>query len=250
LCRPQDCADVLADRPAGPGVSGAQGRHNPSVSLAAHGRMISTRRAKSGTADRRVRHGKRTRTPCLYGLPASRNADLHQPGAGDVVAARSLSRPSSPLDDELGLCRPNSGGSLIWQANQAQVGTTTRSAQSAITRAETVPQPEGLRARPSTRTSPNSDLILVVSFEARSSDGARRRSAYDDSVASRSDYSRHHVRVIGTSSVSGAAARRIALSVMGGAQESPIYGVVITGTMGPSTVRGVPQVLVGPAPVY
>jgi len=32
------------------------------------------------------------------------------------------------------LCRPISGGSPIWQANQAQVGTTTWSAQSAISR--------------------------------------------------------------------------------------------------------------------
>src|SRR5438105_1386700 len=73
------------------------------------------------------------------------NAHLHEPGARDV-ATRSLSRPSSPLDDELGLCRPISGGSLIWQPNQAQVGTTTRSAQ---------PRCADLGVTPNTRASRN-----------------------------------------------------------------------------------------------
>jgi hypothetical protein len=114
-------------------VSGAQGRHNPRVPLGASGRMISTRRAELGEADRRARHDKRTRTPCLHGLPASRKADRNEPGAGDSPAdlCRGPARGSTMSSD---CAEPISGGSLIWQANQAQVGTTTRSAQSAISR--------------------------------------------------------------------------------------------------------------------
>ena len=46
--------------PCRAGVSGAQGRHNPSVSLAASRRTISSRRSESAKAYRRARHGKRT----------------------------------------------------------------------------------------------------------------------------------------------------------------------------------------------
>jgi hypothetical protein len=60
--------------------------HNPRVPLGASGPMISTRRAELVEADRHARYDKRTRTPCLYGLSASRKADLHEPGAGDSPA--------------------------------------------------------------------------------------------------------------------------------------------------------------------
>jgi hypothetical protein len=49
------------------------------------------------------------------GFRRSSIADLHDYGGGDA-AGLALCGPHSRLDDEFGLCRPTSGGSLMWQA--------------------------------------------------------------------------------------------------------------------------------------
>lgn len=77
---------LLADRLAGQGIRTHEVGTIQMSPLGVSGRVISTRRAELVEADRRARYDKRTRTPCLYGLPASRKADLHEPGVRDSPA--------------------------------------------------------------------------------------------------------------------------------------------------------------------